>query len=83
MRDRGFPGECVRNQSVIVVKTHQFRVSTRRLRGFNSNLEKVILLIRNPYDAISSSYRYSKFGHTANEDKPLSENEGKSLLLLP
>ncbi len=46
LRRQGFPGENVRNGSVIVVKTHEFGPKTTDL------FDKAILLIREPFSAL-------------------------------
>ncbi|XP_052766850.1 WSCD family member GA21586-like [Mya arenaria] len=57
LRSKGFPFECNRELGkTIVVKAHD----TKDLVRF----QKIILLVRNPYDALLSYATYSKGGHT-------------------
>ncbi|KAL4237394.1 hypothetical protein ACF0H5_002112 [Mactra antiquata] len=59
LRSNGFPFECHHELfKTIVVKTHEFK------HAQEYNFEKIILLIRNPYDAILSYANYLKRRHT-------------------
>ena len=56
----GFPAESVVNSSVSVVKTHEFGEGT--IKSFN----KVILLIRNPYEALQAEFNRRSGGHVGH-----------------
>ena len=57
LRSKGFPFECYRKYSqVIAVKAHE----AKHERQFR----KVVLLIRNPYDALLAYAMYTRGGHT-------------------
>ena len=79
LRDNGFPAECVRNESVVVCKSHlagEFEPSHVIL---NRTIAKVILLTRNPYDTFRAYYNLEKAGHTGAAKSKQSPNEdGKS-----
>jgi len=57
LRSKGFPFECYRKYNqVIAVKTH--KAEDERL------FKKVVLLIRNPYDALLTYAMFKRGGHT-------------------
>ncbi|XP_045165965.2 uncharacterized protein LOC123529629 [Mercenaria mercenaria] len=62
LRTRGFPYECHRDRAkTLVVKTHE---------GRHFNLfKKIVLLVRNPYDALLSYANFAKAGHTGHPSK--------------
>ncbi|XP_045187965.2 uncharacterized protein LOC123545721 [Mercenaria mercenaria] len=62
LRARGFPYECDRDRArTVVVKTHE-------ARHFNL-FKKIVLLVRNPYDALLSYAKFAKAGHTGHPSK--------------
>jgi hypothetical protein len=59
LRKSGFPYECEQDKTkTVVAKTH----FSRHLKLFT----KVVLLIRNPYDALLSYANFLKAGHTGH-----------------
>ncbi|KAL4237963.1 hypothetical protein ACF0H5_002673 [Mactra antiquata] len=59
--NNGFPYECSTDRShMIVVKTHE----TKHYHSF----QKLVLLIRNPYDALLSMFHITEAGHTGKPD---------------
>ncbi|XP_045170247.2 WSCD family member AGAP003962-like [Mercenaria mercenaria] len=62
LRARGFPYECHHNRArTVVVKTHE-------ARHFNL-FKNIVLLLRNPYDALLSCVNFAKVGHTGHSSK--------------
>ncbi|XP_064597918.1 WSCD family member CG9164-like [Liolophura sinensis] len=61
LRDHGFPFECIKNGSVVLIKTHEEKISEPNLR-----FSRIVLLLRNPFDAIRAEFnrRFSKENHT-------------------
>jgi len=57
LRINGFPGEGVRDGSVVVVKTHETQ------RG---NFDRAILLVRDPYKAILAEFNRQSGGHVGH-----------------
>ena len=53
----GFPGECVVNSSVIVVKTHE------RGPAAHQGYDKAVLLVRDPTQAIQAEFNRQGGGH--------------------
>ena len=59
LRKRGFPYECHHDKSkTVVVKTHNIQ----HFKMFT----KIVLLLRNPYDALLSYANFLKGGHTGH-----------------
>lgn len=59
---RGFPFECERQKGkTVVVKTHE-------ARNFHM-FKKIVLLVRNPYEALLSYFNFAKAGHTGHPSK--------------
>lgn len=61
LRKKGFPYECVKEvmrRQTIVVKSHGVRDV--------SKFEKIIFIVRNPFDALLAYARYHTAGHTGN-----------------
>ena len=56
----GFPAENVNNGSVLVVKTHEFGSGARK------SFEKVILLIRDPFQSLQAEFNRRSGGHTGH-----------------
>ena len=68
-----FIGECSQDTSkTIVVNTHQLADSSKR----TSTFEKVILIVRNPYDLITDEF--SKVMKTSTEERQFFITKGKS-----
>ncbi|XP_060555746.1 WSCD family member CG9164-like [Ruditapes philippinarum] len=62
LRVNGFPYECQHDKTkTVVVKTHY----TRQFEMFS----KIILLLRNPYDALLSFSNFIKAGHTGHSSE--------------
>ena len=57
LKKNGFPGEHVRNRSVILIKTHD------ALPGSAHAYERAVLLLRNPYDSILAEFNRQAKGH--------------------
>ena len=77
LRDNGFPGECIRNESVVVIKSHAGEKSNQHVI-LQRPIEKVILLTRDPYDTLKAFYNFQKAGHTGLAiGSQLSKIEGK------
>ena len=57
---KGFPAENVNNGSVLVVKTHEFGPGARK------SFEKVILLIRDPFQSLQAEFNRRSGGHTGH-----------------
>ena len=57
MKSQGFLGESIHGGSVVVIKTHS-NLSKRR-----NIYDRVILLIRNPYDTFVAEYHRQRAGH--------------------
>ena len=65
----GFPGEGVVNSSVVLVKTHSmFGIQTRPI------FSRVVLLIRNPYDAIFAEFNRRMSNHTGSASQSASQS---------
>jgi hypothetical protein len=62
----GFKGEGIYDGSVLVVKSH----FPERMGYIKFNAQKIILLVRNPFDSIES---YFHMGMTNTHDKSLSD----------
>lgn len=58
LRRQGFPFECTpeKNKGIILVKTHE----EKHFKVF----EKIVLLLRNPYEAFLAYFSFLKRGHT-------------------
>ena len=63
LRDNGFPAECVRNKSVVVIKSH-FSAEYHAHMEWHRPIEKVILLTRKPHDTLRAFYNFKAAGHT-------------------
>ena len=64
LRNHGFPFECQRRSNrTIVVKSHRHGQN-----AFIIRFESVILLIRNPFNAILSYFHYSNREHIGHAD---------------
>ena len=81
LRDNGFPGECIRNESVVAIKSHAGQNSNRHVM-LQRPIEKVILLTRDPYDTLKAYYNFQKAGHTGlANDSQSSKIEGKVVVI--
>jgi hypothetical protein len=59
LKVRGFPHECQHDKTkTVVVKTHE----AKHFKMFT----KIVLLLRNPYDALLSYANFLKAGHTGH-----------------
>ncbi len=67
----GYKGEGVTDESVWIVKSHY----PERLGYIKFNASRVVLLVRNPFDAIES---YFHMGMTNTHDKALSREVGRA-----
>ncbi|XP_005095669.2 uncharacterized protein LOC101856414 [Aplysia californica] len=61
--NEGFPGEG-QEDGVVVVKSH---LDDPTARGFK-NFEKILLIVRNPYDALVSEYKRGRLGMSHTGD---------------
>ena len=57
IKSMGFPGEGVKNGSVLVVKTHEGQPDVRR------HFRRAVLLVRRPRDAILAEFNRLHEGH--------------------
>ena len=69
--ENGFPAEGVRDGSVVVVKTHYPYLSAY------TSFQKVILLIRNPYECIVSMMKFISAGHVGQIGDAVFKTKGE------
>ncbi len=69
LRRFGFPGEGVTNQSVVVIKTHEWRSAIKH------KYDRVVLLGRTPTDTIMAEFNRQFGGHIGHAPLNKLQNE--------
>ena len=70
LKKTGFAAEHVTNSSVLFIKTHKYEINDMK------RFDRVVLLVRNPADAILSEFNRQSAGHTGHAT--LDEFTGKN-----